>query len=55
MFCIPNPSATIDYVLTAASAAEAENTNEKLVVLLVEEAPKDESGPATEMNNGNRS
>ena len=46
---IPNPLATVDDSLTTASAAEAEKTNQKLVVSLVEEAPKDQFGPAAEM------
>ena len=37
VFGVPNPPATIDGALTAASAAEAEKTNHKLVVSLVEE------------------
>ena len=45
VFGIPNPPATIDEALTAASAAEAEKTNQKLVVSLVDEAPKETSKP----------
>ena len=49
VFGVPNPPATIDDALTAASAAEAEKTNQKLVVSLVEEAPKEDAGSAAEM------
>ena len=49
VFGVPNPPATIEDALSAASAAEAEKNNQKLVVSLVEEAPKEEAGPAAEM------
>ena len=49
VFGIPDPPTTIKDALTAASATEAEKNNQKLVVSLVEEAPKEETGQATEM------
>lgn len=41
---VPNPPVTIEAALTAASAAEAEKTNQKLIVCLVEETNKEEAG-----------
>ena len=49
VFGIPNPSTTIEDALTAASAAEAEKSNQKLVVSLVDETQKEDNDQATEM------
>ena len=49
VFGVPNPPATIDGALTAASAAEAEKTNHKLVVSLVDETAKEEPSSTEEM------
>ena len=46
VFGIPNPPATIEAALTAASAAKAEKTNQKLVFSLVDETQKDKEGQA---------
>ena len=50
VFKVPNPPATIDGALTAASAAEAEKTNNKLVVSLVDDTTKEESSGMNEMS-----
>lgn len=44
VFGIPNPPATIEDALVAASVAKAERTNQKLVVSLVEESNKEDTG-----------
>ena len=50
VFGVPNPPATIEGALTAASAAEAEKTNHKLVVSMIDEATKEETSPWISMS-----